>query len=195
MPGAKKTRGLADLTDGQRADLLDWLLAGLPFSRARALLLKQCRARATLEELETFWQQQVAPLLLGRRARAAQLARELTRVPDGEKPPFAAGVAEALQQQAFELLCDPQADLDRLKAVLSLFLKSQAADLARQKLEFERRKYRDALEQARDQLSRGAGPRGELGDAERQAILDKLDEVLGWPARSGTAAPATTGPA
>jgi hypothetical protein len=55
------------------------------------------------------------------------------------------------------------------------------------------RKHREAALQASKQIQRMLDPHRELTDSERQAIVDKVDEVLGLkPSRSRTDPPLTT---
>jgi hypothetical protein len=51
--------------------------------------------------------------------------------------------------------------------------------LERDRLEFHRQKHRDALAAAQTEIQKLRDPKLPLSDADRQAIIDKADEILG----------------
>ena len=51
--------------------------------------------------------------------------------------------------------------------------------LERDRLEFHRQKHRDTLAAAQTELQKLRDPKLPLSDADRQAIVDKADEILG----------------
>ena len=51
--------------------------------------------------------------------------------------------------------------------------------LERDRLEFFRQKHRDALAAAQSEIQKRRDPKAPLSDADRQAIIDKADEILG----------------
>jgi hypothetical protein len=51
--------------------------------------------------------------------------------------------------------------------------------LDREKLELQQQKYRDALAAAQSKIQKLRDPKLPLSDADRQAIVDKADEILG----------------
>jgi hypothetical protein len=51
--------------------------------------------------------------------------------------------------------------------------------LDREKLELERHKYRDAVQQARAEIQKLRDPKLPMSDEDRKAIVDKVDEILG----------------
>ena len=51
--------------------------------------------------------------------------------------------------------------------------------LARERLQFEQQKHRDTLAAAQPEIPKRRDPKLPLSDADRQAIIDKADEILG----------------
>jgi hypothetical protein len=167
----------SQLANEHRVQLLAWLTAGLPFYLVQELAAKQCQLQLTHEDLERLWKSEVAPCLLERRARVAQMVVALAEA--APPVPYDQVIADQVRQQLFELLCDPNAEVVKLKVFLAHFLKLQEGQLKERKLQLELQKYQDTVTAVQEKLGRKPSPPGEFTEAERQAILDKMDELLG----------------
>jgi uncharacterized coiled-coil DUF342 family protein len=88
---------------------------------------------------------------------------------------FEAAMAKAEGRESAEL----PGLTELLFTMQQLRLKESEVKLKRAKLQLELRKYRDALRQARAEVQKLRDPQAPAGAAERAAILDRLDALLG----------------
>lgn len=140
-----KTRSdavLLNLPEEQQAKLAEWLLSGVPYHEARLLVEKEFGvALRSLSPFSSFWTEVCQPHLLLKRRRAAAGAE--ARAEEAEKHPakFNTATLDAIQQKAYELAENPNANPKDVKAILMLLLKSKDQDLKAQQLGLDREKF------------------------------------------------------
>lgn len=127
-----KTRSdskLLNLPEEQQAQLAEWLMAGMPYWRARELVEKDFGVRVSLGKFSSFWERICQPLYHLRRSQAARMAEEVAQVATANPAKFDAATIDALKQKAFELSVNPQAKAAEVKSLLMLVLKTRDQDL------------------------------------------------------------------
>lgn len=120
---------LKNLPEEQRAQLVEWLLSGLPYHTVRRLVADQFKVETSLSALSEFYQEFCTAALLSRRRQAVSVADEVAA--EAEKSPgqFDQATIDALKQKAFELAIQPMADHKAVKSIFSLLLKARDQDL------------------------------------------------------------------
>lgn len=140
----KKTKSiLLKLPEEQQAQLAEWLLSGMPYHKARELVVAQFNVQfSSLSVFKPFWEEVCVPALLARRHRAVQTAD--TVADDAAKRSGAkldAATIAALKQKAFELAISPGQDPEAVKSIMGLVLKVRDQDLDAQKIDLQRDKF------------------------------------------------------
>lgn len=148
----KKTRSdakLDHLPEEQKAQVIDWLLAGLPYHKVRELIREQFAVATSIGALSGFYQREAVPVLLARRRRAAGVADEIAA--EARKAPgaFDEATIDALRQKVFELALAPGADAREIKALFSLVLKARDQDLEARRVALLEKKAAQADEAAK----------------------------------------------
>lgn len=117
------------LTETQQAQLADWLLSGLPYHQAQAMVEKEFGLKVSISAFSRFWDAYCSPALLQRRSRAVKLSDEVAVEARANPGQFTEATIDQLSQKAFELASSPGANPKDVKALFSLVLKSRDQDL------------------------------------------------------------------
>ena len=169
------------LPEEARAQLIDWLLEGLPWYHILLRLERDFGLSLATTELKTFWQECGVPQVLQRRAHIAALARTLTEEAQRQPGPTHEALSLALQQRAFAAAMAPNAKLADLKILFELVFAACALQFQNQKLELDRRKV--ALLETHPPASGNPAVKARdpihLTDEERQLILKEIDAMFG----------------
>lgn len=137
------------LDDAQQAQLVDWLLSGMPYHQARELVEKEFGVTVAVSAFSSFWQACCVPHLLVRRRRAVSTANEVAEAAAQNPGQFDQATIDALKQQAFNLAISPNSNPKDVKALFSLVLKARGQDLDEEELRLSRDKFEfDAAESA-----------------------------------------------
>lgn len=121
---------LLNLPEEQQCKLADWLLSGVPYHEAKILAEKEFGVSLkSLSPFKEFWAQVCEPLLLLRRSRTGGAANQ--RAAEAERNPmqFDRATMDALGQKAFEVISNPSAKANEIRALLGLFLKARDQDM------------------------------------------------------------------
>jgi hypothetical protein len=122
------------LTEGQQAQLADWLLSGVPYHQAAAMVEKEFGLKVSISAFSRFYQSNCSAALLSRRMRAVKLADEVAVEARSHPGQFTAATIDQLSQKAFELASSPGANPQDVKALFSLVLKSRDQDLVERRV-------------------------------------------------------------
>lgn len=136
---------LLNLPEEQQAKLAEWLLSGMPYHAAKALVERPAPdgfgLSVSLHALSSFWAEVCAPLLLNRRARAVSTADAVAEEAGRQPGRFDAATIDQLKQKAFELSISPQADPKDVKALFMLVLKARDQTLEERRIELDKDKF------------------------------------------------------
>ena len=179
----------------QQDALAEWLLEGTSYADALERLHLDFNVRSSAAALSVFWQRVCTPRRL---KLAAEAANALPGVLEGAKVNWQQASVQLVQQLYFELLAAPTRDpqelaifaaqvaaigrgeLEREKLRTSRQRAALSARLKRRDQRLDREKFEDQRVRAAAELEKLRKPAGEpLPEAERTAILDKVDEILG----------------
>ena len=145
---------LANMPEEQQAQLVEWLLAGVPYHEAIGLLKKEFGVATSIASLSHFYQSVVGPHLLRRRMQALGVAEEIATEASAKPGQFDSATIDALKQKAFELAISPGAKAGDVKALFTLLqkhrdqdIKQQQVDLAQRRLEVVEAKLKAVNEQ------------------------------------------------
>ena len=149
----KKTRSdakLMNLPEEQQAQIVDWLLGGIPYRQARELIKTDFGLTTSFAALSSFWDQVCTPALLARRRRAVTTADEMAS--EAQKMPgkFDEATLDAIRQAAFNLAIHPQSNPADVKNLFTLLLKARDQELKNKDIEIKMRR----LELVEKQVSR-----------------------------------------
>lgn len=123
---------LMQMPEEAQAQLVEWLLSGVPYHKARELVEKEFNVKTSMAALSKFWNQVCQPALLARRQQAVSTADAIAEQA-GETPGnFDAATLDAIRQKAFELSISPQAAPGEVKALFMLLLKARDQELKTQ---------------------------------------------------------------
>src|SRR6185503_13939340 len=132
---------LLNLPEEQQAQLADWLLDGMPYHQAAALVEKDFRVSVGISAFPGFWAAVCVPQLLLRRNRAHSTAEAVADEAAKQPGRFDQATIDALKQKAFEQAMSPGADPKAVKAIFSLVLKARDQDLDEKQLTLDREKF------------------------------------------------------
>jgi hypothetical protein len=122
------------LDEAQQAQLADWLLSGVPYHQAAAMVEKEFGLKVSISAFSRFYQSNCSAALLSRRMRAVKLADEVAIEARSHPGQFTAATIDQLSQKAFELASSPGANPQDVKALFSLVLKSRDQDLVERRV-------------------------------------------------------------
>lgn len=133
---------LLNLPEEQQAQLVEWLLGGMPYHRAQAMLEKEYGVTVSMGTFTGFWEKVCVPELLRRRSQAVTTANEVAD--EARKMPgrFDAATIDALKQKAFELAISPNANPKDVKSIMSLVLKARGQDLDARQLSLDQERFK-----------------------------------------------------
>ena len=159
---------LLNLPEGQQAQLAEWLLNGMPYHQAQALVEKEFSVSVSLPCFTSFWRAVCQPELLRRRVRAVETADAIASESVKSPGRLDKATLDALKQLAFNEAIKPGADPKAVKAIFGLILKSRDQDLDNRKIELLERKAAQA-EQAEGTLKDS-----NLSDEEKAARMRQI---------------------
>ena len=131
---------LMALPEEAQAKLAEWLLSGVPYHQARALVEKEFGVKTSLASLSAFYQTVCAAELIARRRRAVSVAFEVAEESASSPGRFDAATIDALKQKAFELAINPAALPGNVKALFSLVLKAKDQELVEKDIQIKLRR-------------------------------------------------------
>jgi hypothetical protein len=169
---------LLNLPEEQQAQLAEFLLSGMPYHQAQALVEKEFKVHVGLTAFSGFWQKVCEPQLIARRRKAVMTADMIGDEAEQIPGRFDAATIDALKQKAFELAISPQVNPRDVKAIFALVLKARSQDLDAQQLRLDREKFEfDAAKKALAALDDLRAIRADASlndDAKLQAIRQRL---------------------
>lgn len=182
---SKPRNPLLQMPEGDQARLADWLLGGMTYHEANLLLEKEFSiAPGSLSRFTPFWSEVCVPQLLLRRRRMAGTAAERAKEATANPAEFDRATLDALQQKAYELAENPQADPKDVKAILTLLLKAKDQSLEERRLELDLSKFKIEEDAFFQRLLKSAAEinASNLSNAEkiaamRQAAFADVDEL------------------
>jgi len=132
---------LLNLPEEQQAQLVEWLLSGLPYHKAKELIFKEWGIITSFAALSAFWTDVCTPALLARRQQAVSTADSVAA--DAAKMPgnFDAATIDAIKQKALELAISPQAHPRDIKSLFMLITKNRDQDLKADQLRLDRERF------------------------------------------------------
>lgn len=190
---------LLNLPMEQQAALCEMLLGGISYRAAVVAMQDEWKVKTNTDAVFNFYHDICMPELQRRRAVAVSTADSI--VDDAKETPgqWDEAALEKLGQYALELMITPGVDPKAVKATFTMLFKKDEAkraqekaqmdrdklELERERLELEKRKVAlqeqkaAAADAAKEELAKLRDPSAGLNDAERKAIIDKVDEILG----------------
>ncbi len=170
---------LLHLPEEQQAQIVEWLLSGVPYHKARELIAKEFGTSTSLAALSAFWDEVCTPALLARRQQAVTTADEIAQEARAKPGNFDAATIDAIRQKAFELSVSPMSSARDVKSLFMLLLKSRDQDLKDRDIEIKLRRLelveRNAAK-AKEQLE-AVAQRGGLS-AEAIAEIEAAAKLL-----------------
>ncbi len=131
---------LLNLPEESQAQLVEWLLSGVPYHKARDLVEKEFHVRTSLAALSAFWDAACASALIARRQQAVSTADEIAEEAKSRPGQFDAATLDAIKQKAFELSLNPQAAPKDVKSLFMLLLKARDQELKNKDIEIKLRR-------------------------------------------------------
>jgi hypothetical protein len=125
----------------QQAALCDWLLGGMPYAKARALLSKEFGAVTSSAALSRFYSSVCTAALLARRQRAVSTAEEVAAEAAKTPGKFDAATIDAIKQKAFEMSISPQSKPGDVQTFFNLVLRARDQDLDAKQLQLNLDKF------------------------------------------------------
>src|SRR4051812_15480501 len=98
MRKRRSDSGLNRLSEAQEAQVAEWMLSGLAYHKVGELCEKEFGVPLSERALRSFWQEVCVPLLLARRSRAVQTAKEIGDDARSRPGQFDAATVDLLQQ-------------------------------------------------------------------------------------------------
>jgi hypothetical protein len=165
---------LLNLPEEQQAQLAEWLLSGLPYHKAKALIEKEFGITTSLAALSAFWDDVCSQALSARRQQAVTTADEIADEARKNPGQFDAAMIDAIKQKALAISISPQAKPGEVKSLLMILLKSRDQELKSKDIEIKIRRLElleKQTQKARDLLADGT-----LSEDERER---KMKENFG----------------
>ena len=138
------------MSDGQQAQLADWLLGGMPYHIAQPQVEQEFGVKAGKDSFATFWQEVCVPLLLTRRRQAVETADAVASEASNQPGRFDQATIDALKQKAFELSISPHSEPKDVKALMMLVLKARDQDIKQSDMALKVRRLELLEKQAAD---------------------------------------------
>jgi hypothetical protein len=153
MPKPRSDAKLLNLPEEQLAQLSDWLLSGMPYHKAKALVKETFHVETSLAALSNFYETICCSALIARRQQAVSTADEIATAAQTKPGRFDAATIDALKQKAFELSISPMSNPKDVKNLFSLVLKARDQEIDEKQLSLARDKFQfDAAKAALDKL-------------------------------------------
>ncbi len=141
MKKARSDAKLLNLPEAQQAQLADWLLGGMPYHQAQALVEKEFGVKvSSLSGFAGFWREVCAPALVARRRKAVEAAEVMGSELSSGSGALDRATVDGIKQKAFELAIAPQSDPKDVKALFVLLQKAADQDLKNRQLALEERR-------------------------------------------------------
>lgn len=173
----KKTRSdakLMNLPEEQQAQIVEWLLGGIPYRQARELIEKEFSIKTSFAALSSFWDNVCTPALLARRQRAVTTADEMASAAQKMPGKFDAATLDAIRQAAFNLAIQPQSSPGDVKKLFTLLLKARDQELKNKDIEIKLRRLELVEKQVNN--ARSALNDAALNPAQRE---QRIKEIFG----------------
>lgn len=169
---------LLNLPDDQQAQIVDWLLSGLPYYAVAGMIEKEFKLKVSNSVLCRFYKIAVEPALLVRRRRAVETADAIGEAAAQNPGKMDQATVDALKQRAFELSINPQVNPKDVKAIFALVLKARDQELSEQQLALDRDRFQfDAAKACLKKLPELKAIASDTGmdeDAKLKAVREKL---------------------
>jgi hypothetical protein len=186
--GDKKPRSdskLDSLPEEQFEHLRDMLLANASHRKILQWLKDECGVTVSGSAFTTFYRRHCAPLVRDKRKLAVLKSEDLGEQMAKDPAKWDAAIIDKVKQHVFEFLDLESPKPEDLMLVVDAVTKANKdrrddgkAQLEREKFEEQRRKAK-AADAAKEQIAKLRDPSAGLSASERQAIIDKVDEILG----------------
>lgn len=165
---------LLNLPEEKQAMLVEWLLSGMPYHKAKELLEKEYNLKTSIASLSAFWDEVCTSALIARRQQAVSTADEIAAEVEKKPGQFDAATIDAIKQKAFELSISPQSAPRDVKSLFMLLIKAKDQELKDKDIQIKIRR----LELAEQQLDkvRSALSDGSVSMQEREA---RMKEIFG----------------
>lgn len=141
----------------EQKDLLaDWLMEGLGYEKAPALILAEFGVTTSKRAVENFyhsycWPRELA-VTLDRRLAAASQAKAIADEARKHPARFSEAAVELLQQKAFEMLCGRDSKAKDIRDIMSIVQKDNDQAMEKRKMEHAIRVYEDKMESVKSAL-------------------------------------------
>ena len=164
----------SQLAPEKRAQLADWLLSGMPYYKAKALVKKEFNVSTSLRGLSDFWDDYCSVELIRQRREAVSLADELATEASKDPGRFDEATIDAIKQRAFELSVSPHAAPGDVRKLFMLVLKKRDQDLEEIQINQKIREYEDRIT-ATDRALKKAAAKGGI----TKNTLQEIEQELG----------------
>ena len=177
----KHTNKLGFLNSEQHKQLCQWLLSpNLPYQEIVPLIEKEFGIQTSAHAIKKFYRQNVSRYLISERRRTLTLATRVSKEVHRKPSQFNPATLDSLEQLAFKLSNEPEADVKKVQVIYELVLRAKEQELRRQESELKARRL-DFLEQ-KAQDAEDALANSRLSDSEfveRMRHIFKRDEPNG----------------
>jgi len=165
---------LLNLPEEKQAQLVEWLMSGVPYHKAKKLVEKEFGLTTSLASLSAFWDEVCTSALITRRQQAVTTADEIAAEVKKQPGQFDSATIDAIKQKAFELSISPQSAPGDVKSLFMLLLKARDQELKNKDIEIKFRR----LELAEQQLDKvkSALTDGSKSMTQREA---RMKEIFG----------------
>jgi len=185
----KPTNKLGFLSSEQHKELCKWLLTpNLPYFEIVTLIEKHFGIETSVHSLQRFYRKYVSQYLISERRRNLGVATRLSKEVRQKPSQFNPATVDSLEQLAFKLSNEPDADVKKVQVIYELVLRAKEQELRRHESELKARRL-DFLEQkAQDAEDALANSRlSETEFVERMREIFKPDEPNTNGTRNGHA--------
>ncbi len=163
---------LLNLPPEQEADLVGWMLSGLPYGKVLSLLVKTHKVKTSNSSLGRFYEKVCVPALLERRRSAAGRLNAIADEAKREPGHLDEGIIDSLKTLVGNLVTSEDPSAKDVKDLFGLVLKANAQSLDKQQLALARNKFEfDAAKAALSHLA-------ELREIQRDGKLDDDAKLL-----------------
>lgn len=178
----RKDSKLDSMPESRVLELRDKLLANVGHKELLSWLAVECGVTSASSALTAFYKRHCAPMVRDRRKLAVAKSEALGDAMEKDPVNWDAQIIEKVKQYTFEFLDSPDLDPEPLSFLVDSITKANKATLDREKFEEAKRKAQ-AADEAKEQMKKLREGGKKLPEAEREAILDKVDEILGLKPR------------
>ena len=160
---------LLNLPEEQQGQLAEWLLNGISYHKALALLKKEFGVSSSTRALSDFFDAVCAPALSSRRRQWVRACSQVERDIEENPANWDAVLMEQAKELAARAMSRPQPDPSEVAALLSLVLKASDQKIRREAVELSRRRLE--LLEKRESDARGVLCDAALSPEEKEARI------------------------